>query len=338
MKRLFAVMLFAASAFAEPKITGVSPNSGSVSGGTVVTISGTGFEFCPICSPPLLGLVMFGSTPVRDVALLEDGSIRVTAPAHLPQTVDVQVHQWNGKASLPDAFTFTGKIEDGFHQVLLPLFTPTVHGAFGSEFVTELRLMNAGDGLARVYGLTLDCRILCPPLDPLEVPLELLPGRSQHPFDIARSGKPGQFLFIPKNMARVTMNLRVFDQTRDEFNFGTELPIVPVSEFTNDRIVLLGVPGDPRFRNTLRIYATAETSVTVSVDDIAWHVPLTAGENELYPAYAQFSGLPVGDFKYDVTIVPAETAPPLIAPKVWAFISVTNNDTQLITTISPQPN
>jgi hypothetical protein len=90
----------------------------------------------------------------------------------------------------------------------------------------------------------------------------------------------------------------------------------------------------------LRIYAEAETSVTVTIDDMAWHVPVRAGEHAIFPAYAQFSDFPSGAFTFDVTIAPSTAVPPfpgLTAPRVWAFISVTNNGTQLITTISPQP-
>jgi len=342
MKRLItALLLTAGSLAAQPIITSVSPNGGPTAGGTVVTIKGSGFESCPICSPPLPPYVTFGGTPARSVHIVNTETLEVVAPPHFPKTAGVTVDQWNGTATAPNAFTFTGKIEDGFDQVLLPIFVEPVNGAFGSIFNTHLRLANSTTTERTwVLGLTPFCALsACVYPDPLEVPYLLEPDHTYHPQDVVYTGKPGQFLFIPKTLPEPFMNLRVFDSSRDAFNFGTELPIVPLSEFTLRDIKLLGVPGDPRFRNTLRIYAEGETSVTVVIDDMAWHLPVRAGANALDPAYAQFTDFPTDVAAFDVTIIPSTVTPPmpgLNAPRIWAFISVTNNETQLITTITPQ--
>ncbi|HYR30162.1 MAG TPA: IPT/TIG domain-containing protein [Thermoanaerobaculia bacterium] len=342
MKRLIAALLLTAGPLAaQPVITSVSPNGGPVAGGTVVTIKGSGFEACPICSPPLPPYVAFGGTPAYSVRIVDTETLEVVTAPHFPKTVGVTVDQWNGVATTPNAFTFTGKVEDGFEQVLLPIFVPPLQGAYGSLFNTHLRLA-ASSSLERswILGLTPFCALAtCVYPDPLEVPFELTPGIEQHPQDLHYTGAPGQFVFIPKMLPEPFMNLRVFDSSRDAFNFGTELPVVPLSEFTLRPIKLLGVPGDPRFRNTLRIYAEGETSVTVVIDDMAWHLPLLGGANALDPAYAEFTDFPAGIASFDVTIIPSSVTPPmpgLNAPRVWAFISVTNNETQLITTITPQ--
>ena len=345
MKRLFAVLLFAVAALslsAQPVITGVNPSSAPAAGGTEVVITGSGFATCEICSPPTPPGVFFGGTPAPLTVLVNANTLRVTLPAHLPKTVSVSVQQHNGFKTLPDAFTFTGTIEEAFDRVLLPLFTEPVDGAFGSRFVTQLRVANSsGTEPARLFGLLPYCPLsACIFTDPTEQPYEIEVNGSHTPDAYHYIGRPGLFLYIPKSSPRIDMNLRVFDETRDAFNFGTEMPVVYYDrEFTDQPIKLLGVPLDPRFRNTLRVYSTQDISVTVEFNDQLHLVTLRPGINVLDPAYAQFSEFPTGSGTMDVTIAPHVGIPPppvLDSPKIWAFISVTNNDTQLITTISPQ--
>jgi hypothetical protein len=322
---------------AAPTITSVSPSTGPVAGGTIVTIRGAGFDNSPANKPQ----VTFGGTPARNVTFRNDGTLEVTTPAHFPKNVTVHVSQRNGSASLPDAFTFTGRIEDAFDRVLLPLFTEPVNGAFGSRFVTHLRAANMSRTEGTwVFGLAAVCGIeFCVEPDLREEPYRLEPRQSYIPQDFDYTGKPGQFLYIPKNMPDVSFNLRVFDESRRADNFGTELPVVRAEQFTTQPFELLDVPGDPRFRVTLRLYAPAATSVSVFYSDIGIPVDLKPGLNELEPAYAQLGTFGDGNFKYDITIVPSTTVPPFPGFEpvpVWGFISVTNNETQLITTITPQ--
>lgn len=343
MKRLLAVLLFAAAsagAQQELTITSVSPASGPATGGTAVTIKGTGFQFCVICSPPLPPPeVSFGGVYARSVQVIDENTMVVTTPAHLPSIVNVSVEQFSKTATLPSAYTFTGPVSEGFDRILLPIFLRPIEGQFGSLFSTKLRLANSSYiEQATVFGLTPFCALsACIPFDPLAGPMIIAPGNVLDSFEY--TGNPGAFLYVPKESPAVIANLRAFDLARNQLNHGTEIPVVRDDEFTLEPIRLLGVPGNPQFRNTLRIYAEAETTVTVTIDDMAWLVPLRAGVNLLDPAYAVFTDFPVGNFEHDVWIIPSTAIPPvpgLTAPRVWAFISVTNNETQLITTITPQ--
>lgn len=343
MKRLLAVLLFAATsatAQQELTITSITPTSGPAAGGTDVTIRGTGFQACPRCSPPLNPpQVSFGGVYSENVQVLDENTMVVTTPAHLPSIVNVTVEQFSKTATLPGAYTFTHPVNVGFDRILLPIFLRPVEGQFGSLFSTRLRLANSSYiEPTPVFGLTPFCALsACIPFDPMAGPMTIPPGQVLDNFEY--TGNPGAFLYVAKGSPEVIANLRVFDLGRNQFNYGTEIPVVRADEFTLRPFRLLGVPGNPQFRNTLRIYAEAETSVTVTIDDMAWHVPLRPGVNVLDPAYAQFTDFPVGNFDYDVWIIPSTTVPPLPglpAPGVWAFISVTNNETQLITTISPQ--
>jgi IPT/TIG domain len=81
-------------------VNGISPNSGTASGGTSVTITGTGF---------LPGAtVTFGGTAGTNVAVPNGSTINVTTPSHAAGTVNVVVT--NGIAqsgTLTNAYTYT---------------------------------------------------------------------------------------------------------------------------------------------------------------------------------------------------------------------------------------
>ena len=344
MKKLLVLLLATASLSAAPVISTISPTSGPAAGGTTVTITGSGFEPCAICSPPLGPFVKFGGVEAPPVTILNDTTILVTAPPHLPGTVDLTFEQWNGTLTLPNAFTYTGTFEDSFERVLLPLFTPPVTGAFGSRFVTELRAANgASDTTAYAFAFGVQplcarsgCRLAG---DPWLQPLMVRPGSVVQPLEVLYDGNPGRFVYLPAPSSELAMNVRVYDSSRSAFNFGTEMPVVHDREFTTVPVKLLGVPLDARFRNTLRIYAKQATTVVVSYGTESHVVELTAGRDLFDPAYGVYSAFPVGTGFLDVTVAPFVSAPPMVPNQpdpIWAFVSVTNNDTQLITTITPQ--
>jgi hypothetical protein len=82
-----------------PTVTGVSPNSGSAAGGTVVTISGTNF---------ISGAaVTFGSTAATSVSVANSTTITATTPANAIGAVTVTVTNAGGSGgSLANAFTY----------------------------------------------------------------------------------------------------------------------------------------------------------------------------------------------------------------------------------------
>lgn len=339
MKQLLVILFAATALSAQPVITGVSPSSGPVAGGTTITIQGSGFETCPICSPPIPPRVIIGGVDVRDYGPSTSTSLVITLPPHLPSTVDVVVEQWNGAARKSEAFTYEGNADEAFHRILLPLFLPPIPGAFGSEFHTQLRLANTSPAETTfVFGLQPPCVVsACLPPDNYKFPYAIEGGKSIGPSEVEYTGDPGRFLYIAKTAPDVFANLRVFDASRSAFNFGTEVPVVREQQFIRGPIKLLGVPLDPRFRNTLRVYAVEAVPVTVTWGNESHAVTLRPGLNLFDPAYGSFSGFPIGTGMIDITIAPV--LPPSVGiepPPMWAFVSVTNNDTQLITTISPQ--
>jgi IPT/TIG domain len=85
-----------------PVITGVNPNTGPVTGGTTVTITGTNFGG--------VTAVTFGSTSAMSFTVNSEGSITAVSPAEAPGTVNVTVTTPAGTSAISpaDRFEFVG--------------------------------------------------------------------------------------------------------------------------------------------------------------------------------------------------------------------------------------
>ena len=336
MKRLLLLLALALPLFAQTQYT-ITPNRGPVTGGTEVTIKGE-FGLWPYG-------VIFGDISVP-ATRVDATTLVATTPRHLPGEVNVTIFEYDIGIATGLKFTFEGEPEAAFERLLLPVFTEPVPGAFGSEFRTELTMRLAGGSTALIEGFYFQCVVTCIELGPRQVLLTT--SDPELPDNIAYAGAPGSFLYVPKGDAdHLAANLRVFDTSRSAENFGTEIPIVREREFTegpDDSITLLGIPSDPRFRNTLRIYSDSESGVEAVVEiegagvSELHRVTLRSGTNLFEPGYAQFSNFPTGVGPLRVRISPVTVPIPTPAPlRLWAFVSVTNNETQHITTITPQP-
>ena len=82
-----------------PHVASISPNTGTTSGGTRVTITGTGF---------LMGAtVSLGGTPATSVTLASSTSITATAPAHAAGAVNIMVTNTDAQSgSLAGGYTY----------------------------------------------------------------------------------------------------------------------------------------------------------------------------------------------------------------------------------------
>jgi len=81
-------------------INSVSPNTGSISGGTPVVITGSNFASG--------ATVSFGGTPATGVSFVSSTQLNATTPAHAAGAVSVSVTNPNGTSGiLPNAFTYS---------------------------------------------------------------------------------------------------------------------------------------------------------------------------------------------------------------------------------------
>ena len=111
----FAYGLNSAPPPSAPTVTGISPSSGPTTGGTAVTITGTGF---------LAGAtVRLGGTLATNVTVASSTSITATTPAHTAGVKDVQVTNTdNQSGTLTSGYTYTSTpsetvlLEDDFND------------------------------------------------------------------------------------------------------------------------------------------------------------------------------------------------------------------------------
>jgi hypothetical protein len=308
-------LLCAFPLLAQTKFT-ITPRSGPASGGTTVTIKGDFAEWP-------YGVIFDKANAVSTTRIDEHTLVAVTPP-HPPGVSNVIVFEYDFGLATGLTFEFQGERE----RLLLPLFVPPVRGAFGSEFRTELHGINTGHDVVTVYGFDQEC--FDPPCSADEgIELE------SNGVDIAElrllhTGNPGRFLYLPAEDApHFSSTLRVYDTSRSAENFGTEIPIVRGGGFRRHPFALVHVPLDPQFRKTLRLYAYEATTAIVS-DGVETHEMALQGGDTYLPAYAMFTDFRTGTGSMDITVIPNGKTP------VWGFISVTNNDTQHITVITPR--
>jgi hypothetical protein len=234
-------------------------------------------------------------------------------------------------------------LADDLEQVLLTVQPSFIECGCGGRFDTRLVVYNAGEKSVRGSCVDDICGTIAPGGHEIGGPKTLASSPT--------------FLFLPKeSVARLRMSL--ITQTHrwdrpDDIAFA-ELPIVRVSDFRDTTISIVGVRMQPGFRQGLRIYAldgTAYSAVDVRVYDLAtdaqiyeevhWLMPLTdqrmpSGE-ALAPAFNMECDLSRElPQMLDGRNVRIEIEPLTEGMKIWAFVSITNNDTQHFSSVVPR--
>lgn len=244
---------------------------------------------------------------------------------------------------------------------LIPLTTnrAAVPGALGSLWVTELIIHNRTSDTLKVLTPA------CDDFGPVQTPTfcwtgEVPPGVSTPAFAFAgnAAGSGGAFAYVPRdpNNERTPITLRVRDLSRNAQSFGTTVPTPRDRDFLQ-HVILTGIPTDPRYRATLRIYSLDSFghSVVVRVYTLGGTNPieehrlrLRDGSAEqlgsehfvLYPAYAEFDPLSsaVRAAGESVRIEIEDPLRHIVSPPpppIWAMASITNNETQQVTIVAP---
>lgn len=342
---VLATLVLSLAAAANPVITSIEPVEGPPEGGTSVIIHGTGFsDNCIICSPPFAApAVEFGGVYATSVQFVDSNTVIAVTPPHAPGTVDVRLSQHDGSdpndSIRENAFTYLGATEEAFDPILFPIFMPPVRGRFGSEFVTVARVA-AKESPVTLWGYDTSCTLIDPPISPAD------------PFTVGQSTTlipncnvgAGRLFWVERGRSGdLVASLRVADISQDALDHGTEIPVVRANEFSHTRIMLLGIPIDARFRNTLRIYALTNNIgyVNATIGTELVQIPLQPATDLYTPAYGSFTDfplpgeLPAGQNTIDVIVDVPRLGVYLPPMPIWAFVSVTNNETNRITTITP---
>ena len=357
MKRLlFIILSLSFSAFAQaPVIQSIEPNSGPESGGTTVVITGTNLNTPVACLLPCPPRVSFGEIAV-DATEESNTRLRVVTPAHAAGKVDVTVAvTGRDPVVVDDGFTFLQGPEHGWERVLLPIFFKgTVPGAHGTQWKSDFWVHYGGSNGVSIAPAYCPPTAICPPVFPLAITLG--PGQSLHNptnFFAEYETNFSQILYLSDHGAKdVSMSLRVSDLSRSAQNRGTDIPVIREGELLTGRAQLFDVPlTNQNFRLRLRIYDLtydiAEYSVLLYESKEAAAEP-TYGMTliALTPRAAPFRDEAAYlDFDLGSLLqlrrqwpdsVRIEIKPKTPGSRYWAFVSATNNETQLITLITPQ--
>jgi hypothetical protein len=241
----------------------------------------------------------------------------------------------------------SGDAAGPYERILIPVYgAQALPGAFGSLWTSEFIVRNNSDSyieiLQRLSGLCGACPL--PPVQPRTTLAYLA--------NVPNPGA-GIFLYVPiSGMPNISFNARIQDVSRQALTWGTEIPIVHEREAVSGTLYLVNVPADDRFRQTLRIYdfdgrdgaqvmvrvypnasstLLSESVITLkqgSIDDS----PSPGWPAMAQLAFADIAGAPL----VNGTRLRLEITPITPALRIWAFVSVTNNETQHVTTITPQ--
>jgi hypothetical protein len=275
--------------------------------------------------------------------------IAVTPPPHAAGAATVKV-------AFPGGLTYTaiggfryvdlqGPVDRAAYETILIPLVFAGKGAFGSDWTTDLWAYNSsGHSITQLNGpFQLYVCIVGPCLQAIEshatvryrdaATVPYAHGRLMY---VPRAGGPG-----------LQFGLRIRDLTKQADALGTEIPVVRESDLRAGAFSLLDIPADGRFRSKLRIYSIGGTAQSVDVristmDTNANVAPVTFSLNlsartDVLPAYAETDlelilstlGQPP---PYRVEVSPRS---PNGIPSYWGFITVTNNQTQHVTVVTP---
>jgi hypothetical protein len=347
---LFAVML-AAQLGAAPTITGFNPQEGFSYAPTTVTITGSGFTDGAVT-------VFFDDV---QATVLHVTSTTLQVVAHPTVTgveedlADLTVRvAGQGEAKITNAFAFHPLAQaspSDYIAAIVPLTGPPTPGAHSSVWESELRIFNASHLPLRMPGP--ETFIVELPIDPAVL---VEPRRTQKVLLNRREpGVDGHFLYIPYALSTAPkMSLRVRDTSENATSLGDDVPIARLDQAAGD-VTLIDIPVDSKYRATLRIYAftAAPMRVGVKIYRESGDTPLSEFDVELHgiqtiefvpfpphPAYLALDPLvPAaraagGRVRIELTNYGANVSPPL--PNIWAFVSLTNNETNQVTMVTPK--
>ena len=229
-------------------------------------------------------------------------------------------------------------------RILIPtVANEPVAGAYGSQWVTEISLRYTGNQWMRRMRLFFPWG--CPMI--LCVYRELDPGRTYSGAEFIGPNSPHGVVLRTDGgtAANTVISVRARDLSRALDTWGTEIPVVFINEQSTAPVVLLDIPTSDRFRVMLRMYDFGFEANEFIVDIRALN-----GDEILHQAripssiLTSIGGSPEGIWFAALTLSDWPSGAPervrvtisnVNEAKLWAFATVTNNETQHITVVSP---
>lgn len=236
-----------------------------------------------------------------------------------------------------------------FEPILVPVYALQMRGAYESIWSTEFVVHNGTNRPVEFFPAYAGFD------GPFTVTLE--PGRSdtrilQRVLSANHLGPRviPKLIFVQRDAAEsMSFNLRVRNSKQLLTSWGTEIPVVRLSEFRKRSIRLLNVPLTAGFRTLLRIYSVDhDPSALFTVrgydmrtNDLLFErtVALEITATSFDPSFADFAEFHVNR---EIGEMPADLRARLEVEgnksesRVWAFATITSNSSQIVSTVTPQ--
>jgi hypothetical protein len=292
--------------------------------------------------------VRIGDT-LAEVVSSNPNEVVVKVPASLqPGTYDVTIARTNSILRATAAFHLGPPDEAFYERVLFPVFF-SGPGAFGSDWRTDLTLYNGAPFPWFAPPPTIFAAACFPECD-------MAPQSRASVIASGPSLPAGVVEWAPRQSAAVSdFGLRVVDVSRSAQDLGTEVPVVREDDLYDRTFQLLYIPVDSRYRSTLRLYdldgprtflVRVYAMGVLTPPLLERSVPLNAETSLRGGGFAVINDLLAGT----PAVAKAGTVRVEIVPlkdtgagrngtgvkSAWGFLSITNNDTQHLTVISPQ--
>lgn len=250
-----------------------------------------------------------------------------------------------------------------YERVLVPVFW-FGGGAGGSQWFSSFDLVSSEVSFNLAHPVLKEessCEFFCP----CELKAHVEQGKAETICGSYEDPR-GMLIWVPRSVDRDTVHtsLRVLDKSREADRAGTQIPVVWERDFYSGGIVLLDVKTEPRYRSTLRLYDAFmyDTDFIVTFYDMAKYrrgdrevlfettVRANAGTQQgparfpLHPSNATIGNIVaqwpqlgmVDSVAIEVWGTHLTVSPPQYDKRFYALVSITNNVTQEVTTVSPR--
>jgi hypothetical protein len=228
----------------------------------------------------------------------------------------------------------------GYERLVLPIAPSYSLCGYHSRYETRLLVYNEGDSVMKPICFGHDCDDVAP-----HRAMTMAGPLTGNPLPV--------YFYVPKDVA-ASAHFSLMTESQNLEKGGrayTELPVIREGDFKN-RIVILGVRVEEGFRVTSRVFGldTPEGTLTVmrvydmETGDLAYErmyelksypieneAGLTSG-----PSFAMECDLSDLDHWYKGRPLRIEIVPDSPEKKIYGFLSVTDNETQRFTTITPK--
>jgi hypothetical protein len=263
-----------------------------------------------------------------------DGALFADAPPHAPGIVDVVVNSTARTVTAKASLIYYDPAQADpsvFEPVLFPLSFQG-SGAFGSQWTTENYITSWVS--SALFRDALPCAGCSARLDA---------GTKQL---INNGNLWGHVLYAMRGTtSSLDFGSRIRDTSRQAQTAGTEVRVARERDFRG-QLRFLNVPGDSRYRVMVRLWSLGDFPQFIVNIDLATpqvapisvtKIPGTSmwfGSADITSLVAKGNGNPTSVMVYPSgygSIFASQLFPP-----IWGMLSITNNDTQQVTVVSPQ--